>query len=167
MKNILCILCGRIVAIFSYTFPFMEISSCFAAKVFLTPESKILRYLYTNYILHITKLYSGHPLVFFILPFGTFLTFSRGIIPAPKYVRFNVIQAILLNVFCSFISSAFPLLPLWIRESILGLLIANFLYLGVSFLIVYSSLLISFGRYPVVPVLSEAARLQVTKVKGS
>jgi hypothetical protein len=145
----------------------MEISSCFAAKVFLTPDSKILRYLYTNYILHITNLYSGQPLGFFILAAVTFFTFSRGIIPAPKYVRCNVMQASLLNVFCSFISSVLPLAPLWIRESILGLFIANFLYLGVSFLIVYSSLLISFGHYPVVPVLSEAARLQVRKVKGT
>ena len=43
----------------------------------------------------------------------------------------------------------------------LGSIFANFLYLGIILLIAYSSLLIAYGRYPSIPVLSDAARLQV------
>ena len=94
---------------------------------------------------------------------GIFIVCSRGTIPATKYLRFNVIQAILLNIICSCISAVFPLIPLGLRESAIGLLLANFLYLGMIILIIYSSVLIMCGRYPRIPVLSEAARLQVQR----
>ena len=45
----------------------------------------------------------------------------------------------------------------------IGLLLANFLYLGTLILIAYSCVLIACGRYPKIPVLSEAARLQVQR----
>ena len=50
-----------------------------------------------------------------------------------------------------------------IRESILGTFIANFVFLGTTAIILYASILISFGRYPSIPVLSEGARLQVQR----
>jgi hypothetical protein len=40
-------------------------------------------------------------------------------------------------------------------------MIATGFYLGVIVLIVYASLLIFYGLYPSIPVVSEAARLQV------
>ena len=42
-----------------------------------------------------------------------------------------------------------------------GALFANFLFLGIVLLIAYSSLLIAYGRFPRIPILSEAAKLQV------
>ena len=78
-----------------------------------------------------------------------------------KFVRFNVIQAILLNIICSCVGVIFTFLPVVLKESMLGSIFANFLYLGIILLIAYSSLLIAYGRYPSIPVLSDAARLQV------
>ena len=54
-------------------------------------------------------------------------------------------------------------LPIILRESAIGVLMANFLYLGLIVLILYSSLLIFYGRYPTIPVVSEAAKLQVQR----
>ena len=72
-----------------------------------------------------------------------------------------MIQAILLNIICSCIGVVFTFLPVVLRESMIGVIFANFLYLGIVLLIAYSSLLIAYGRYPRIPVLSEAAKLQV------
>lgn len=163
MKKTLITILERTLAISSYSFAFVEISSCFAIKVFLNSDTKFLKYFYINYIAKITNFYIENVYFIFALMLGIFIVCSRGTIPATKYVRFNIIQAILLNIICSCISAIFPLIPVEIRESSIGLLLANFLYLGVITLILYSSILISCGRYPKIPVLSEAARLQVQR----
>ena len=90
-----------------------------------------------------------------------FIMCSRGRVPLTKFVRFNVIQAILLNIVCSCSGVVFTFLPIVLRESALGVIFANFLFLGIVLLIAYASLLISYGRYPRIPFLSEAAKLQV------
>ena len=95
-----------------------------------------------------------------------FISCSRGTFPLTKYARFNIIQAILLNIICSCLGVTFAFLPTVIRESIFGVVFANFLYLGLIILIAYSSLLILYGRYPKIPVISEAAKLQVQRGQG-
>ena len=163
MKNTLITLCERGVAILAYIFPFVEISSCFAVKVFLNADSKALKFFYVNYVAKLTNFYIENVYLVFALMIGIFIICSRGTIPVTKFVRFNIIQAILLNIICSCISAVFPLIPIALRESVIGLLLANSLYLGIIILMLHSSLLISFGRYPRIPVLSEAARLQVQR----
>jgi len=163
MKTTIIKICERSFAIFSFIFAFVEISSCFALKVFLYSDNPFLRNIYINYIAKLTQLYIENVYFTFALMIGIFIIFSRGMIPVTKYIRFNVIQAILLDIICSCISAIFPLLPLGIRESGIGLLLANFLYIGIIAIIIYSSILIIFGRYPKIPVLSEAAKLQVQR----
>ena len=90
-----------------------------------------------------------------------FSTFSRGTVRVSRYIRFNVVQAILLNIICAAINSVYPVLPVFIRESKLGILIASNFYIGILVLILYCSFCIITGRYAQVPVLSEGARLQV------
>ena len=68
---------------------------------------------------------------------------------------------ILLNIICSCSGVIFTFLPIVLRESMLGIIFANFLFLGIVLLIAYSSLLIAYGRFPRIPILSEAAKLQV------
>lgn len=163
MKKTFITICERSLAILSYIFAFVEISSCFAIKVFLNADSKFMKYLYVTYVAKMTNFYIENVYIIFALMLGIFILCSRGTIPATKYLRFNVIQAILLNIICSCISAVFPLIPVGLRESSIGLLLANFIYIGMITLIVYSSILIFFGRYPRIPVLSEAARLQVQR----
>jgi hypothetical protein len=163
MKNFLTKACERGLSITAFIFPFIEISYYFGAKVFLSTDSIPLKLFYFNYIAKLSSFYEANVYVIFILMVGIFITCSRGTIPLTKYVRFNIIQAILLNIICSCIGSCFAYAPIVIRESTLGVLLANSLFLGIVIIIGYSSLLIMYGRYPKIPVLSEAARLQVQR----
>ena len=163
MKRFLMTFFERGLAILSYSFAFIEISACFGIKVFLNSDTKFLKLIYINYIAKLTAFYMENIYLSFALMLGIFIVCSRGTIPATKYVRFNIIQAILLDIICSCISALYPLLPVSLRESLIGLLLANSLYLGVIVLIFYATILISFGRYPIIPVVSEAAQLQVQR----
>lgn len=153
----------RAVCIASYIFAFVEISTTFAVKVFLNTDSAALKFFYVKWVQPLINLYIQNVYLIFALMIGIFITASRGSLGGSKFARFNIIQAILLNIICSCVSAVFPLMPLMIRESALGLLLANSLYLGTIILILYSSVLIACGRYPKIPVLSEGARLQVQR----
>jgi hypothetical protein len=151
----------RGLSIVAFIFPFIELSYYFGAKVFLSTESLFLKSVYLNYIQKLSNFYAANIYFIFILMVGVFIICSRGTLPLSKYARFNIIQAILLNIICSCLGSIFMFLPIILRESAIGVLMANFLYLGLIVLILYSSLLIFYGRYPTIPVVSEAAKLQV------
>jgi len=164
LKNFLITFCERSLGIIAYLFPFVEISTYFGAKVFLSAESIPLQYFYRNFILNLVTIYQNNAYLSFALMIGIFFICSKGSLPLTKFVRFNVIQAILLYIICSCIGQILGIYcPAVIRESTIGILLANFFYLGTLVLIIYSSILIMFGRYPRIPVISEAARLQVQR----
>jgi hypothetical protein len=60
----------------------------------------------------------------------------------------------------------FTYLPVVLRESMVGVIFANFLFLGIVLLIAYSSLLIAYGRFPKIPILSDAAKLSMQVQQG-
>ena len=153
----------RILSVMAFIFPFIELSYYFGAKVFLSTESLLLKMFYINNIQKLTNFYADNIYLIFILMIGIFIGCSRGSLPLTKYARFNIIQAILVNIICSCIGSIYTFLPIVLRESIIGITIANFLYLGLFLLIIYASILIFYGRYPKIPVISEAAKLQVQR----
>jgi uncharacterized membrane protein len=162
-KNFLPQVFERCLAIMAFYFPFIEVSAYFGPKVFLSTENLTLKIFYVNYLQKLSSFYEANIYLIFILMVGIFITCSRGTVPLTKYVRFNIIQAILLNIVCSCIGSIFVFLPIVLRESAIGILLATFLYLGTLLVIAYSTLLILYGRYPKIPVLSEAAKLQVQR----
>lgn len=151
----------RGLSIIAFIFPFVEIVSYFGPKVFLSAESVALRSFYSNYIEKISRFYTDNNLLIFIFMVWVFIVCARGSVPLTKFLRFNIIQAILLNIICSCSGVVFTFLPIVVRESMLGSIIANFLFSGIVLLILYSSLLIAYGRFPRIPILSEAAKLQV------
>jgi hypothetical protein len=163
MKKYLIQIFEKCIAIAAFIFPFIEISYYFGPKVFLSTENLTLKIFYVNYLQKLSSFYEANIYLIFILMVGIFITCSRGTVPLTKYVRFNIIQAILLNIVCSCIGSIFVFLPIVLRESAIGILLATFLYLGTLLVIAYSTLLILYGRYPKIPVLSEAAKLQVQR----
>jgi|MGYP000022727898 hypothetical protein len=165
-KNFLPQVFERCLAIMAFYFPFIEVSAYFGPKVFLSTESVALRTFYAQHVLKLSNFYADNNLLIFIFMIWVFISCSRGTFPISKYARFNIIQAILLNIICSCLGVTFAFLPTVIRESLFGLVFANFLYLGLIILIAYSSLLIIYGRYPKIPVISEAAKLQVQRGQG-
>ena len=157
----LIVVAERLLSIAAFIFPFIEVASYFGPKVFLSTESIALRVFYLNHLVKISSFYTDNNLLIFIFMVWVFITCSRGNIPLTKFVRFNVIQAILLNIICSCAGVIFTFLPIVLRESMIGIIFSNFLFLGIVLLIAYSSLLITYGRYPKIPILSEAAKLQL------
>jgi hypothetical protein len=123
----------------------------------------LLNYFYVNYITKLQNIYASNVYLIFVVMVGIFVICSRGTLPLSRFLRYNVIQAILLNIICSCIGASFTYFPVGIRESLIGNLIANTVFLGTTGIILYASTLISFGRYPKFPVLSEAAKLQVQR----
>lgn len=153
----------RSIAILAFIFPLMEISYFFGSKVFLNIENLSLKIFYYQYVAKLSGFYEANVYLVFILMVAIFIICSRGTIALTKFVRFNIIQAILINIICSCLGTIFAYVPIILRESVLGILLANFLYLGILYIILYSTLLILYGRYPNIPVISEAARLQVQR----
>ena len=151
----------RCLAIMAFYFPFIEVSAYFGPKVFLSTDSIALRTFYAQNLLKLSDFYANNNLLIFIFMIWVFISCSRGTFPLTKWARFNVIQAILLNIICSCLGVTFAFLPTVIRESIFGVLFANFIYLGIVLLMAYSWLLIIYGKYPKIPIISEAAKLQV------
>jgi|TARA_B100000683_G_scaffold80076_1_gene79015 hypothetical protein len=151
----------RGLSIAAFIFPFVEVVSYFGPKVFLNTDSVALRMFYSTYIEKLSRFYTDNNLLIFIFMVWVFIVCARGSVPLTKYVRYNVIQAILLNIVCSCSGVVFTFLPIVLRESMVGVIFANFLFLGIVLLIAYSSLLIAYGRFPKIPILSDAAKLQV------
>lgn len=161
MKKFISIFFERTLAILAFYFPFIEIACYFGPKVFLSTDSLLLRSFYSNHIIKLVNFYIDNNLLIFIFMIWVFIGCSRGTFPITKYLRFNVIQAILLNIIGTCFGVIFNFLPIALRESVFGVLFSNFLFLGVVLLISYSTLLIIYGRYPTIPVISEAAKMQV------
>jgi hypothetical protein len=161
MKKFINIFFERTLAILAFYFPFIEIACYFGPKVFLSTDSLLLRSFYSNHIIKLVNFYIDNNLLIFIFMIWVFIGCSRGTFPITKYLRFNVIQAILLNIIGTCFGVIFNFLPIALRESVFGVLFSNFLFLGVVLLISYSTLLIIYGRYPTIPVISEAAKMQV------
>ena len=163
MKKALEAVAERGLSIAAFIFPFIEVTSYFGPKVFLSTENLALRSFYLTHLVKVSTFYTDNNLLIFIFMVWVFLVCGRGSVPLTKFLRFNVIQAILLNIICSCSGVIFSFLPIVLRESMIGIIFANFLFLGVVLIIAYSSLLIVYGRYPRIPILSEAAKLQVQR----
>ena len=153
----------RCLSILVFIFPFVELSYYFGAKVFLSTDNLLFKSFYINSIQKLTNFYGANVYLIFILMVSIFLACSRGTMPLSDYARLNIIQAILINIICSCLGSSYSFLPIVLRESFLGILFANYLYLGLILLITYSSLLILYGRIPSIPVITEAAKMQVQR----
>jgi hypothetical protein len=148
-------------SICAFFFPFLEVTTYFGQKVFLSTDSLFLRQFYISNLSKLTVFYTQNVYVIFIFMVGVFLVCSRGTVPLSKYARFNIIQAILINIIYSCIGSIYTYLPIVLRESYIGIVLANFFYLGFILIVFYSALLIFYYKYPTIPVISEAAKLQV------
>ncbi len=151
----------RLISIVAFIFPFIEVASYFGPKVFLSTDIITLQTFYIKHLVKLSTFYTDNNLLIFIFMVWVFIVCSRGSVPLTKFVRFNIIQAILLNIVCSCSGVVFTFLPIVLRESMIGIIFANFLFLGIVLLIAYSALLIAYGRFPRIPILSEAAKLQV------
>jgi|TARA_B110000977_G_C10872099_1_gene414013 hypothetical protein len=153
----------RALSISAFIFPFLELNYYFGAKVFMGTESVPIKYLWVSKIAKFAMFYEKNVYLVFIVMVAVFITCSRGTIPLTKYVRFNVIQAILLNILTACAGQVYTYLPLFMRETNIGLILANSIYVSVALTMGYCIIHIAYGKYPRLPVVSEGARLQVQR----
>ena len=153
----------RCFAITIYLFPVLEMLSYVGRRIFTSSQSLKIRILYHSHILQLTNVYSKYLYVIFAFIVILFFLTSRGRLPFDKYLRFNIVQAILLSIVCSCFGTVYTLLPIWLRNTHLIGAVATTSFAFIVGAAFYSIILVIFGRYPRIPVISRAARMQVQR----
>ena len=101
------------------------------------------------------------------IPFGGFLLFLVLFLvvvrnpQVPYFLRFNVLQAILLDIVLVVLSLAFNVLLSPLGNSLMLRTLNNTVFIGTLVLVLYALVQCSRGREPDLPSLSEAARMQL------
>jgi uncharacterized membrane protein len=101
------------------------------------------------------------------VPFGGFILFLVLFLAVvrntqvPGYIRFNTLQAILLDIVLVVVSLAFNLVLAPLGDNIGVRTLANAVYLGVLLLVLFSLLQCLRGKEADIPALSEAVRMQL------
>nr|YP_009395314.1 hypothetical protein [Polysiphonia infestans]ARW64294.1 hypothetical protein [Polysiphonia infestans] len=152
----------RLVSIFPYGLPLMEGLQNFGQQV-LPDYPFSLMTLYKNTFMPLVIFYVTHPALAFITFFILYYLFVRSKSPIPNrpFIRFNVLQAILLFLINSLLGSAFRALPIEFRVSLYGLILCNTLFWFVLSTIIYSSFKSLEGKYANIPVISQAVKIQI------
>nr|YP_009395722.1 hypothetical protein [Herposiphonia versicolor]ARW64702.1 hypothetical protein [Herposiphonia versicolor] len=163
IENILSVtFLDRLVSILPYGLPLLEGLQNFGQQI-LPDYPFSLMTIYKKTLMPLVVFYVTHPALAFILFFVLYYFFVRSKSPIPNrpFVRFNVLQAILLFLINSLLGSAFRALPIEFRVSLYGLILCNTLFWFVLSTIAYSIIKSVEGRYAKIPVISQAVRIQI------
>nr|YP_009394689.1 hypothetical protein [Polysiphonia elongata]ARW63251.1 hypothetical protein [Polysiphonia elongata] len=152
----------RFASIFPYGLPLMEGLQNFGQQV-LPDYPFSLMTVYKKTFMPLVIFYVTHPALAFITFFVLYYLFVRSKSPIPNrpFIRFNVLQAILLFLINSLLGSAFRALPIEFRVSLYGLILCNTLFWFVLSTIMYSSFKSLQGKYANIPVISQAVKIQI------
>ena len=101
------------------------------------------------------------------IPFGGFLLFLVLLLVVvrnpnvPYYLRFNVLQAILLDILLVVLALAFNVLLSPLGNSLMIRTLNNTVFIGALVLVLYASIQCVRGKEADLPTLSEAVRMQL------
>lgn len=157
------VLFERGLSIATYIFPFSEVTVYFSSRVCYDSNDLGLKIIYAYYLDPLILFYVKYVYLIFIAMVGLFFICSRDIVPLPKFLRFNILQAILLDIVCACIGQIYMVLPTSFRLSVFGLIFSKFIFLGTIYWIGYSIFLISLGRFPILPIISRAANIHLRR----
>ena len=159
-KNITLI--DRCSSILPYWLPLLEGLQNFGQQI-LPDHPFNLMSLYKKTLMPIVIFYVTHPALAFIIFFVLYYLFVRTKSPIPNrpFIRFNVLQSILLFLINSLLGATFRALPIEFRTSLYGLMLCNTLFWFVLSTITYSIAKSIEGRYGRIPVISQAVRIQI------
>ena len=160
-KNNITIL-DRCSSIFPYWLPLLEGLQNFGQQI-LPDYPFSLMSLYKKTLMPLVIFYVTHPTLAFIIFFILYYLFVRAKSPIPDrpFIRFNVLQAILLFLINSLLGATFRALPIEFRMSLYGLMLCNTLFWFVLSTIFYSIIKSIEGKYAQIPVISQAVRIQI------
>jgi len=153
----------RSLSIVAYISPFIEVTVYFANRVCYSSNDIGLKILYAKHLYPIMVFYEKNVYLIFGLMVGIFLVCARNTVPLTKFLRFNVLQAILMDIICACIGQIYMAFPTAFKLSIFGVMFAKFVFLGTICWIIYSMFIISLGRFPVLPVVSKAANIHLQR----
>jgi hypothetical protein len=145
----------RIFSILPYALPLMY-SLQFGQYLF--QQFPILRLIIIP-LAPLLTLYQTIPFAGLIIFFALFMLVVRNE-NIPRFIRFNTMQAILIDillVLCSIILSLFAAG----LQGFIGQTLYNMIFLGVLAAVIYSIIQCALGRYPEIPTISDAVNMQV------
>lgn len=152
----------RFSSILPYGLPLLEGLQHFGQQI-LPDYPFHLMSLYKKTLMPIVFFYVTHPALVFIIFFLLYYLFVRAKSPIPDrpFIRFNVLQSILLFLINSLLGTTFRALPIEFRMSLYGVMLCNTLFWFVLSTIIYSVLKSIEGKYSHIPVISQAVRIQI------
>lgn len=152
----------RIGSILPYWLPFLEGLQNFGQQILPDYPFSIMS-IYKRTLMPLVLFYVTHPALAFIVFFVLYYLFVRAKSPIPDrpFIRFNVLQSILLFLINSLLGATFRALPIEFRMSLYGLMLCNTLFWFVLSTIFYSVIKALEGKYAKIPVISQAVRIQI------
>ena len=154
----------RVIPLPAYFFPLLEVIYYFGLNLCISLDSVSVKNFCLLYVIPLRTFYQNNLLLIFATMVVVFTTCSKGSVRLTRFVRFNIIQAILFNIAISCLGQVYLLCPVQIRESyLLTNLIVNPAALGLIFVLLYACLQVILGRYPKFPIITDAARLQTQR----
>nr|YP_009395925.1 hypothetical protein [Dasya naccarioides]ARW65111.1 hypothetical protein [Dasya naccarioides] len=149
-------------SILPYSLPLLEGLQNFGQQI-LPDYPFSLMSLYKKTFMPLVIFYVTHPALAFIAFFVLYYLFVRAKSPIPNrpFIRFNVLQSILLFLINSLLGVTFRALPIEFRVNIYGLMLCNTLFWFVLSTILYSVTKAMQGKYAKIPVISQAVRIQI------
>nr|YP_009500375.1 hypothetical protein [Gracilariopsis heteroclada]AXE43537.1 hypothetical protein [Gracilariopsis heteroclada] len=152
----------RLGSILPYWLPLLEGLQNFGQQILPDYPFSIMQ-IYKKTLMPLVIFYVTHPTLAFIIFFILYYLFVRTKSPIPDrpFIRFNVLQSILLFLINSLLGATFRALPIEFRTSLYGLMLCNTLFWFVISTISYSILKSIEGKYAKIPVISQAVRIQI------
>ena len=152
----------RIASTMPYWLPLLEGLQNFGQQILPDYPFSIM-YIYKKTLMPFVLFYVTHPALAFIVFFVLYYLFVRAKSPIPDrpFIRFNVLQSILLFLINSLLGATFRALPIEFRMSLYGLMFCNTLFWFVLSTIFYSIVKALEGKYARIPVISQAVRIQI------
>lgn len=158
--NTTCI--DRYGSLLPYWLPLLEGLQNFGQQV-LPSYPLNLMFMYKQTLMPLVIFYVTHPALAFVTFFVLYYLFVRAKSPVPNrpFIRFNVLQSILLFLINSLLGATYRALPIEFRTSLYGLMLCNTLFWFVLSTIIYAIVQSVQGRYAKIPVISQAVRIQI------
>ena len=152
----------RIGSILPYWLPLLEGLQNFGQQILPDYPFSVMS-IYRKTLMPFVLFYVTHPALAFIVFFVLYYLFVRAKSPIPNrpFIRFNVLQSILLFLINSLLGATFRALPIEFRMSLYGLMLCNTLFWFVLSTIFYSIIKALEGKYAKIPVISQAVRIQI------
>nr|NP_045088.1 hypothetical protein JXY51_pgp133 [Cyanidium caldarium]O19916.1 RecName: Full=Tic20 family protein Ycf60 [Cyanidium caldarium]AAB82673.1 unknown [Cyanidium caldarium]WDB00215.1 hypothetical protein CDCA019_093 [Cyanidium caldarium] len=149
---------ARAISCLIYFLPLLEGIAQFG--IVCIDDHSWIRIIYKNTLAYIVVPYLESPLIGFCIFITLYLIFVRGIIQISKFIKFHIVQALLLYLLDSVIGTVLTSLPLEIGYSFIGDRLADTLLLITFMISIYAGTDALKGQYSNIPLISEAAKMQ-------